>query len=389
MQGTGGVDRSFAAAGSVSGGSNVGGLIGRNTVTSSTAFTRPYCDTDLTTPCVGGSSNTNVGHLSDAGKTTSEIQTPVSATGIYSQWTITGLGEPWDFGTRTQYPALDHSSLEPDEQRPPAVPAGISATAGDSRVHLAWDDGTGTNATITHYEVRHTDDTDAWLETWTVVSGGAAATRHSVTGLTNDTEYSFELRAVNEVGAGAPATISATPEAGIVSSDATATIALADSGGTLTLTAVVSPPASVTGAWITSVASGITSVTVTVTPADSVATFSIAATADDGTTTLTVVQNTGVVSGLTPGDNTITVTAEDTTTTETYTVTVFRAIDLDIDGDGEVSLQTDGILLLRHIIGTYSGVNLTRNAVDTTNGTRTTAAQITAYLDRITGAGGN
>ena len=60
-----------------------------------------------------------VGHHGDgagAGKTTSELQTPTSygiTAGIYGQWNIdvggtSAIDDPWDFGTASQYPAIDY-----------------------------------------------------------------------------------------------------------------------------------------------------------------------------------------------------------------------------------------------------------------------------------------
>ncbi len=51
------------------------------------------------------------------GKTTSELQSPTSASGIYSTWgpvTVDGVSIPvWDFGTATQYPILIFCSAKP------------------------------------------------------------------------------------------------------------------------------------------------------------------------------------------------------------------------------------------------------------------------------------
>ena len=58
------------------------------------------------------------------GQTTSALQTPTSATGIYALWgrlDVDGDGipaeSPWDFGTSSQYPALSYRSMDPVAQR--------------------------------------------------------------------------------------------------------------------------------------------------------------------------------------------------------------------------------------------------------------------------------
>ena len=97
---------------------------------------------------------------------------------------------------------------------PPGAPRGLKTTPGDRAVSLAWNaapDG-GSNS-ITKYQVRHIRSMlIISTATWTDVTGGADARSHTVTGLTNNTEYTFEVRAVNGVGAGTAGTVKATPK---------------------------------------------------------------------------------------------------------------------------------------------------------------------------------
>ena len=92
----------------------------------------------------------------------------------------------------------------------PGVPRTLTATAGDGEVVLTWtapaSDG---GETITHYEHRHKAPSAVQFPpTWT--SAGTARTA-TVGSLTNNVTYSFQVRAVNTVGAGTAATASATP----------------------------------------------------------------------------------------------------------------------------------------------------------------------------------
>ena len=86
-------------------------------------------------------------------------------------------------------------------QGSPYAPRYPSATAGDSQVVLRWwwpaNDG---GASIDGYEVRHAEGASVPGDTaWTPV--GHVWT-HAVTGLNNGTLHTFEIRAVNRLGAG-------------------------------------------------------------------------------------------------------------------------------------------------------------------------------------------
>ncbi|MCB9370820.1 hypothetical protein H6501_04440 [Candidatus Woesearchaeota archaeon] len=76
--------------GAVTGSSNVGGLVG---ISASSTALDSYWDTDTS-----GQALSALG----IGKTTSELQTPTTNTGIYLNWS----SSLWDFGTATEYPLL-------------------------------------------------------------------------------------------------------------------------------------------------------------------------------------------------------------------------------------------------------------------------------------------
>ena len=93
----------------------------------------------------------------------------------------------------------------------PATPTNFATVAGSGQVALSWDDPSESD--ITKYQYRVSDDGGAtWSPNWTDVPGSdATTTEYTVTGLTNDTEYTFEVRAVGAVGNGAAAQTTATP----------------------------------------------------------------------------------------------------------------------------------------------------------------------------------
>ncbi len=74
----------------------------------------------------------DAGDLSDGAKTTSELQSPVDYSSIYSSWNVDVHGTsdadaPWDSGSATQYPVLQHSGFDPAAQRANWVPSPRSA----------------------------------------------------------------------------------------------------------------------------------------------------------------------------------------------------------------------------------------------------------------------
>ena len=97
---------------------------------------------------------------------------------------------------------------------PPSAPAAVmnlAAEAGDQHVTLSWDNPN--NASITTYQYRQSEDSGStYSPDWTNITGSDAnTTSHRVENLTNDTEYTFEIRAVNAAGNGASVSVSATP----------------------------------------------------------------------------------------------------------------------------------------------------------------------------------
>ncbi|MGG1633011.1 S-layer homology domain-containing protein [Paenibacillus sp. NRS-1760] len=86
----------------------------------------------------------------------------------------------------------------------PGAPGGFKATAGDGQVTLSWtapaDDG---GSAILGYKV--------WYSNVTPVTLGAAETKYTFTGLTNDQGYTFKVVAVSAKGDGAEISATATP----------------------------------------------------------------------------------------------------------------------------------------------------------------------------------
>ena len=103
---------------------------------------------------------------------------------------------------------------------PPDAPRRLAATPGDEEVVLTWqapaDNG---GAAILRYEYRLKAGDGAFGE-WTAIpdsaAGGANAVRYRITGLTNGTAYTVEVRAVNSAGASAAVRVTVTPRSAAI-----------------------------------------------------------------------------------------------------------------------------------------------------------------------------
>ena len=102
---------------------------------------------------------------------------------------------------------------------PAPAPSGLAAAPGDAQIALTWTDPS--DAGISKYEFRQRAGSGDWTDWADVPSSGATTTTHTVTGLTNWTRHTIELRAVRGTGAleadGAGASVSATPNGPLVS----------------------------------------------------------------------------------------------------------------------------------------------------------------------------
>ena len=86
-----------------------------------------------------------------------------------------------------------------------AAPSELTATIGDEQVTLNWTDPGNSN--ITKYQI----STDGGSNFINILCGGSMPTGHTVMGLTNGTSYTFRVRAYDDSGPGASATVTATP----------------------------------------------------------------------------------------------------------------------------------------------------------------------------------
>ena len=105
-------------------------------------------------------------------------------------------------------PAMASATLA---ESAPGAPANLTATVGDEQVALSWGAAAGSGSDILRYEYRYAASGRAYDDAWTTVSGAGNARSVTISGLTNGTEYRFQVRAVNSVGDGTAGEVRATP----------------------------------------------------------------------------------------------------------------------------------------------------------------------------------
>ena len=132
-----------------------------------------------------------------------------------------------------------------DDDTPPLAPRNLTAQAGDTEATLSWDAPAASSPDhgqpVLHYEYRV--KTTGSFGSWTRFPNSDADTRsHRFTGLPNDQEHTYQVRAVNVAGGGASIEKSVTPIVGIAVSFGAATLSV-DEGdqATVTVTLALAP----------------------------------------------------------------------------------------------------------------------------------------------------
>ena len=144
----------------------------------------------------------------------------ISTGGTDTTYTVFNLanGQPYRFRVRALNSVGAGAESAPSANVTPATepgaPRDLSATVSDQQVVLSWTaPGNNGGAAILRYEYE-LDLSSTWTST------GGTATRTTVRNLTNGQSYTFRVRAVNRVGAGAESfSESATPTATLVAPD--------------------------------------------------------------------------------------------------------------------------------------------------------------------------
>ena len=182
------------ATGTVSGGSNAGGLIG---LFEGGSINGSYWDTRTSGHATG---------VLPFGRTTAQLQSPRSYSGIYGSWNLDISGDsvnddPWDFGTSSQYPALRADRNGDGDARweefgyqlreGPSLTA--STTPGMAQVSLTW-----TAPAVSHWmpaptvTYTLTRDDGTTLET---LAKDLSGLQYTDTGVTPGATYHYQVAA--------------------------------------------------------------------------------------------------------------------------------------------------------------------------------------------------
>ena len=128
-----------------------------------------------------------------------------SGTKVYTVGSLTN-GTVYAFNLR----AVNTHGASPDSDAvlaipgTPPKPTGVAIAVSANRVSLSWADPG--DSSITGYQYRQSaDGADTWSPDWVEISGsGATTTSHTVTGLSSEIAYVFQVRADNGHGSGPP-----------------------------------------------------------------------------------------------------------------------------------------------------------------------------------------
>ena len=172
------------------------------------AWTAP--DDDGGAPVTGYQVQVDEGEWADTASTATRYTVEDLMNGTSYTFRVRALNEA---GAGAQSEAVTATPATPATV--PGAPRNLTVHAGDREVTLRWDAPEDDGGAATAHEFRRRAG-DAAFGAWTAIpdsgADGAHAREYKVTGLDNGTAYTFEVRALNEAGAGAQSeAVTATP----------------------------------------------------------------------------------------------------------------------------------------------------------------------------------
>ena len=126
-----------------------------------------------------------------------------SIIGAKPTWTTTATSGIW---TLRQAEEMKAANQWP---RGPEAPTSLAGTPGNEQVALTWTAPATTHGTITDYIVEYTPAAGSPA----LVATGSTAASYTLTGVTNDTEYTFRVAAVNHTRGDFSSSVAVTPSA--------------------------------------------------------------------------------------------------------------------------------------------------------------------------------
>ena len=127
-----------------------------------------------------------------------------SIIGAKPTWTTTATSGIWSLRQAEEMQA------DGKWPRGPVAPTSLAGTAGNEQVALTWTAPATTHGTITDYVVEYTPAAGSP----TLVATGSTAASYTLTGVTNDTEYTFRVAAVNHTRGDWSDSVAVTPNSG-------------------------------------------------------------------------------------------------------------------------------------------------------------------------------
>ena len=184
------------AAGEVTGAGTKGGFVGNNSGT----VTDSYWDSDRS-----GIDDDNDADAPE-GKTTMQLQSPMSYAAIYANWNedvdgVMGNDDPWTFGASNQYPVLKYAGMDTTAQFA-APPTGVMVMAFEDSLVVRWT--AANNATM--YKVQWKSGSqnyplaDHQASTYGQATVSGVTTTYAIVMLTNGTTYTVRVIATRAEG---------------------------------------------------------------------------------------------------------------------------------------------------------------------------------------------
>ena len=111
--------------------------------------------------------------------------------------------------TSLDFTPIATAMATPSATATPTAPQNLTATPASTQVTLAWT--APATGTPTGYQYRQKTSGGSYADNWADTSGRTSTLNQTITSLTNNTTYNFQVRAKSDSGSGTEATVNSTP----------------------------------------------------------------------------------------------------------------------------------------------------------------------------------